>query len=26
LITQRGWSIDVGSVHQHEGDGTVTEV
>ena len=25
LITQRGWSIPVGSIHQHEGDGTVTE-
>lgn len=26
LITlQSGWTIDVGSVHQHEGDGTVTE-
>ena len=25
LITlQTGWSIDVGSIHQHEGDGTVT--
>lgn len=23
LITQRGWTV--GSVHQHEGDGTVTE-
>lgn len=25
LITQRGWAIPVGSIHQHEGDGTVTE-
>ncbi len=25
LITQRGWTVDVGSVHQHEGDGTVTD-
>ena len=25
LITQRGWSIPVGSIHQHEGDGTVTD-
>lgn len=25
LITQRGWTIDVGSVHQHEGDGTNTD-
>jgi hypothetical protein len=26
LVTlQTGWSVDVGSVHQHEGDGTVTE-
>lgn len=25
LITQRGWTIDVGSIHQHEGDGTNTD-
>jgi hypothetical protein len=25
LITQRGWTIDAGSVHQHEGDGTNTD-
>jgi len=24
LITQRGWTIPVGSIHQHEGDGTAT--
>lgn len=25
LVTQRGWAINVGSVHQHEGDGTTTD-
>ena len=25
LVTQRGWFVDPGSVHQHEGDGSVTE-
>lgn len=25
LVTQRGWTIPAGSVHQHEGDGTVSE-
>jgi len=25
LITQRGWTVPVGSIHQHEGDGSVTE-
>jgi hypothetical protein len=25
LVTQRGWVVDVGSVHQHEGDGTTTD-
>ena len=25
LVIQRGWQIDAGSVHQHEGDGTATD-
>jgi hypothetical protein len=25
LVTQRGWTIVAGSVHQHEGDGTNTD-
>lgn len=25
LVTQRGWTVVAGSVHQHEGDGTTTE-
>ncbi len=25
LVIQRGWSINVGTIHQHESDGTVTE-
>ncbi len=26
LVTQRGWLIDVGSIHQHEGDETNTDL
>jgi hypothetical protein len=25
LVTQRGWVIETASIHQHEGDGSVTE-
>jgi hypothetical protein len=25
LVIQRGWQIDVGSVHQHEGDESNTD-
>jgi hypothetical protein len=25
LVTQRGWTVPAGSVHQHEADGSVTE-
>ncbi len=25
LITQRGWTVPVGTIHQHEGDGTSTD-
>lgn len=25
LIAQRGWTVPVSSIHQHEGDGTVTD-